>query len=308
MTCRSAAPASPLWSLPGTILPGFGVAWLAALLLAQPALPAAAEEGAPVVEQGVVYGTAEGVKLLLDLARPAAPAKACPALVFIHGGGWTAGTRSQYAGAIVEAARHGYVAATIDYRFAPAFRFPAQVEDAQCAVRWLRAHAAELHLDPQRVGAVGDSAGGHLALMLGLMDPADGLAGTGGNPDQKAKVQVVVNFYGPGDFTHLGALSGEATRLLVGFLGTVDPAQPIARRASPIAYIDAKDAPVLTLHGAADTLVPVAQGQRLHEALRAAKVEEHLEIIPGAGHGFGGAAAEHAWALTREFLDRHLHP
>lgn len=266
------------------------------------------EEAAPLVQQAVVYGKAEGVDLLLDLARPAAAAKACPALVFIHGGGWAAGSRAQYGGAIVEAARHGYVAATIDYRFAPAFRFPAQVEDAQCAVRYLRAHAAGLRLDPQRVGAVGDSAGGHLALLLGLMDPADGLAGSGGNPDQPGKVQVVVNFYGPTDFTHPGALSGAAARVLVDFLGTIDPTQAIARRASPIAYIDAKDAPVLTLHGEADSLVPAAQGRLLHEALRAAKVEEHLEIIPGAGHGFSGAAGEHAWALAREFLDRHLKP
>jgi len=135
--------------------------------------------------------------LKLDLASPKGLDHAVPAIVVIHGGGWMAGKRQDMTSFAKEAAAHGYVAATISYRFAPKHRFPAQIEDSKCAVRYLRAHAKELNIDPKRIGAMGVSAGAHLAMMLGAMDSADAMEGDGGNPEQPSKVQAVVSFVGP---------------------------------------------------------------------------------------------------------------
>jgi acetyl esterase/lipase len=262
----------------------------------------------PALRQDVIYGHAGDADLKLDLAVPAAGSGPFPIIVFIHGGGWSAGSKAQYDQAIVGSAGQGYVAASIDYRFAPRFPFPAQIEDAKCAVRYLRAHAKELDADPTRIAAVGDSAGGHLALLLGLMDAQDGLEGGGGWPEQPSKVQVVVNYYGPADLRTIKEDNPAVVDLVAGLLGTADLHSAIAAQASPLVYIDSHDAPVLTLHGAKDTLVPLDQSRRLHDALKLAGVEEHLEVFADAGHGFGGQDAERALLLTREFLDRHLKP
>ncbi len=291
------------WNTPSPIRPR-----AALLATAVFGLMAACAAQDPAIRLDVIYGHADEVELKLDLAVPATGDGPFPIVVFIHGGGWSAGSKSMYDQAIIACARDGYVAATIDYRFAPRFPFPAQIEDAKCAVRYLRAHARELHADPSRVGAVGDSAGGHLALLLGLMDPKDGLEGGGGWPGQPSKVQVVVNFYGPADLRVVSEGNPAVADLVAKLLGTADLHAAIAAQASPVVYIDHDDAPVLTLHGAKDTLVPLSQARQLHDALKLAGVEEHLEVFANAGHGFGGQDAERALQLTREFLDRHLKP
>jgi acetyl esterase/lipase len=150
-------------------------------------------------QKDVVYGHAEGVDLKLDLGKPPAGGPPVPALVFIHGGAWQVGSKDTFEPLVRQFADNGYVTASVEYRLAPAHKWPAQIEDVKCAVRYLRAHAKELNIIPDKIGAAGDSAGGHLSLLLGLMDPKDGLEGTGGNPEQSSKVQAVVNFYGPTD-------------------------------------------------------------------------------------------------------------
>ncbi|HEY3319754.1 MAG TPA: alpha/beta hydrolase [Planctomycetota bacterium] len=241
--------------------------------------------------------------LSLDIAVPKGNGP-FPLIVCIHGGAWHSGGKSQYGNMLVEFSRHGYVAASVDYRLAPANKFPAQIEDVKCAVRFLRAHATEYHIDPQRVGALGESAGGHLALLLGLMNPGDGLEG--GCGDQPSKVQAVVNYYGPSDLSapeNWGSGQIAQAKML---LGTTDPKDPIVTRASPIAYIDSTDPPILTFHGDADPIVPVSQARRLHEALRRAGVPERLEIVRGAGHGWTGNDAERITRMTIEFFDTQL--
>jgi acetyl esterase/lipase len=270
------------------------------------AMTSAWAEQDPVIQKDLTYGHAGGVDLKLDLAVPPAGDGPFPILVFIHGGGWAAGSKLRYETTIAAAAKLGYVAATVEYRFAPRFRFPAQIEDVKCAVRYLRAHAKELKADAGEVGAIGESAGGHLALLLGLMDPKDGLEGDGGWADQPSKVQAVVNYFGPTDLRDDTAISREGSRLLGDLLGTPDQHAPIAAQASPIVYLDKDDAPVLTFHGGKDPLVPVIQAHHLHEALKQAGVEEHLEIFEQAGHGFGGKDAERATAMATEFLGKHL--
>jgi len=258
------------------------------------------------IQRDIVYGKVDGVNLKLDLAKPPTGDGPFPLVVCIHGGAWRMGNKAGYHKKIADFAKGGYVAATVEYRFCPQHKFPAQIEDVKCAVRFLRAHAKEYKIDPAKVAALGDSAGGHLSLLLGLMDPADGLEGNGGSPDQSSKVQAVVNYYGPTDFTMPGVWSPLVLAWMGDFLGTKDEKSPVVAQASPITYVNKGDPPVLTFQGTLDPLVPVDQAKRLHETLKKAGVTEHLEIIEGGGHGFGGANNERTLKMTREFLDRHL--
>jgi acetyl esterase/lipase len=273
-------------------------------------LAAAAALGKDVpVQKNIVYGRAGGVELKLDLATPAPTPAPVPAVLCVHGGGWSGGSKDGYTDILKQFAAHGYVAAAVEYRFVPQYPWPAQIEDVKCAVRWLRAHAKELNLDPDRIAAMGDSAGGHLSLMLGLMDPKDDLEGDGGNPGFSSKVQAVVNKYGPTDMRvwrpvpEPGKTEDLSGDLLMKLVGTKDRSAPAVLQLSPIHYIDANDPPILTFHGSADNLVPVEQAKLLHEALKKAGVREKLVIVEGAGHGWGGRQFTDTQRQTMAFLD-----
>src|SRR4051794_10257244 len=171
---------------------------LAALCGLVVAGPARANERDDSIQftRDVVFGKGGGEDLKLNLARPTRPyAKGLPCVVFIHGGAWSAGDRAAHDADIRPMAEHGYVGVTVDYRLAPKHRFPAQVEDVKCAVRFLRAHAEQYGIDPDRIAVWGVSAGAHLALMLGVTQKEDGLEGDGGWPEQSSAVQAVVAFY-----------------------------------------------------------------------------------------------------------------
>jgi len=130
-----------------------------------------------VIQKDIVYGTVDGIDLKLDLARPAKGQGPFPLIVCIHGGGWQLGDKGGYINAIRAFAKRDYVAVSVNYRLAPKHKFPAQIEDVKCAVRYLRSRAEELNINAAMVGATGDSAGGYLSLMLGLLDPKDNLEG-----------------------------------------------------------------------------------------------------------------------------------
>lgn len=265
----------------------------------------AAEPLAVDVKTNVEYGQAGGEKLLLDLSLPPKADKPRPGLVFIHGGGWAGGKKEDFAGLAKDFAADGYVVANIDYRLAPKHYFPAQVEDCKCAVRWMRAHAEELGLDPQRIGAIGGSAGGHLALMLGVMDSGDGLEGDGGWPDQSSKVQAVVNYVGPSDL--LGTLPDISQGILANFLGGKrEEKHDAAVKASPVTYVNAGDAPSLTFMGTKDPLVPHEQGVILANKLTEANVPGRVEFILGAGHGFAPEEMQRTLKASKEFLREQL--
>lgn len=278
---------------------------------------AAADNGKVVIEDNITYGKAGDTELKLDLARPHGDGP-FPAIVFIHGGGWAKGNRQGYRGQIQEAARRGYVAATISYRLmqydeteketttaAPVF--PAQIHDAKAAIRWMRANAKNYDVDPNRIGVTGGSAGGHLSLLVGLTDPSSGLEGDSGNPEQSSRVQAVVNVFGPTDMAACYQKSSVAWvfRLFLG--GTPSEAAERYKAASPITYVSKDDPPVLTLHGDNDALVPVEQAKMLDERMKAAGASHTLMVFQGKGHGFGEAGKK-AWDATWEFFDRHLKP
>jgi acetyl esterase/lipase len=271
-----------------------------------------------VIEDNITYGKADDTELKLDLARPEGDGP-FPAIVFIHGGGWSGGNRQGYRGQIQEAARRGYVAATISYRLMKFDEskketttatpiFPAQIHDAKAAIRWMRSNAKKYHVDPDRIGVTGGSAGGHLSLLVGLTDPSSKLEGDSGNPEQSSRVQAVVNVFGPTDmvFCYEKSALPWVARLFVG--GTPNDVPDRYKVASPLTYVSKDDPPVLTLHGDKDALVPVEQARVLDEKMKAVGASHTLTVFEGQGHGFGGEYDKKAWDATWDFFDQHLKP
>ena len=172
-----------------------------------------------VLEKGIEYSNPDNQHLQLDMARPSTASGPLPAIICIHGGGFRAGSRDGYLGLIQQLAGRGYVAVTVSYRLAPKYPFPAAVHDVKAAVRWLRANAKKYNIDPNRIGATGGSAGGHLALYLGVTGDVAAIEGDGGNAGPSSAVQCVVNVYGPSDFTKSYGKSVDAAEVLPLFLG-----------------------------------------------------------------------------------------
>jgi acetyl esterase/lipase len=258
---------------------------IAALVLARGGERAAAVR----YERDVVYGKGGGVELKLDLALPPAGDGPFPAVVCFHGGGWRMGKRQDLNGAIDVLAKNGFVAATVTYRLAPAHKFPAQIEDCKAAVRWLRANAKKYRIDPERIGATGASAGGHLACLLGTADKSAGLEGDGGNAEFSSRVQAVVSFFGPTDLTVKSWSKPVEDAFLVPFLGgTLEEKGDLYKLWSPITHVSKDDPPCLFFHGDKDTLVGLDQSEKLAKALNAVGVSARVVTMKGEGHGWGG--------------------
>jgi acetyl esterase/lipase len=251
----------------------------------------------------LVYGKVGDRELKCDLYRLADRKKPAPCLVFVHGGGWSGGSRDIYKYYTVRYAQKGYVAATISYRFSGEAPFPAAVEDCACAVRWLRANASAHGIDPGKIALIGGSAGGHLAMMVGYSGDGRTLERTGGNPDVSSGVEAVVNFYGPCDLTtDFAKKAGVVKRFLGG--KSYDEAPELYRKASPI-FLIAKDAPpTLILHGTIDEVVPIEQSDVLAARLKELGVPCVYDRLEGWPHTMD--LAEVVNTRCRYFLDRFL--
>jgi acetyl esterase/lipase len=263
-----------------------------------------------IFESKIEYANPDNQHLALDMARPKNAKGPLPAVVCIHGGGFRAGNREHHDGLCTQLAQRGYVAVTPTYRLAPNYQFPAAVHDVKAVVRWLRANADKYGIDPARIGAMGDSAGGHLALFLGLTGDVKKLDGTdGGNLDQSSTVNCVVDVYGPSDFTKSYGKSVDAAEVLPLFLGgDVHSARRRHIEASPLYWVTPDAAPTLAIHGTDDKYVAFEQAEWLIERLRAAEVEAELLKLEGAGHGFKGDDAKRAQEAMFAFFDKHLKP
>jgi acetyl esterase/lipase len=277
-----------------------------ALLLALAPVQAQAQEGV-VFEKGIEFTNPDDQHLKLDLARPEKGDGPFPAVLCIHGGGFRAGTRDGYDGLIKQLAARGYVAITVDYRLAPKYPFPAAIHDVKAAVRWLRANAAKYHINPERIGVTGGSAGGHLALYLGVTGGVKELEGEGGNPTLSSKVNCVVNFYGPSDLTKSYGKSVDAAEVLPLFLGgNVEKERPKHITASPLYWVTPQAPPTLCVHGTKDNYVAYEQSIWMVDRLLAAGVDAELVTLQGAGHGFGGEQAKQAESALFAFFDKYL--
>jgi acetyl esterase/lipase len=270
-------------------------------------LEGAARAGEIVFEEGIEYSNPDGQHLQLNLARPKDAHAPAPAVLCIHGGGFRAGNRDRWNKLCQQLAERGYVAATVTYRLAPKYQFPAAVHDVKAAVRWLRANASKYGIDPARIGVVGDSAGGHLAQFLGVTAGVAPFEGSGGNGEQSSAVTCVVNYYGPSDFTKSYDKSVDAGEVLPLFLGgNLATARRRHIEASPLYWVTSLASPTLLLHGTKDPYVAFEQATWIHDRLKAAEVEVQLLELKDAGHGFKDADAERAEAAMFEFFDRHL--
>jgi acetyl esterase/lipase len=287
-------------------LHGFLYVCATAALLTSAGLSSAFAEDAYELKKDIVYGKGADQDLLLDLARPKTGKGPFPAIIAIHGGSWRRGNKASFRPFIVMAAKRGYVAITVSYRFAPKYKFPSQVEDVKCAVRWLRANAKKYNINPNKIGAFGASAGGHLALLLGLMDASDGMEGGGGHGGHSSKVQAVVNFFGPTDYQG-GEINDYGKKVLGDFLGGTREQKPeVYKAAAPVTYVTKNDAPVQTHHGTADKIVPYDQALRLQKALKKAGVKNELHTVEKGGHGWGGEKLLDSVNKTFKWFDKHL--
>jgi acetyl esterase/lipase len=224
-------------------------------------------------EKDVTFCTMEATRLGMDVYYPQSGGP-WPVLLFVHGGGWEAGDKSDLMLTPTEA---GFLVASINYRLYPAFHFPAMIEDVKCAVRYLRAHARQYNLDPERIAVMGHSAGGHLAALAGTADKSAGWD-VGPYLAQSSRVQAVVVIAGPADLTQL--FPKDVTDL---FKNVFLPGDPAA--ASPVTYASADDPPFLIIQGDSDPVVPVEQAYRLNQALLEAGTSPELLIVQNGGHG-----------------------
>ncbi len=266
-----------------------------------------------VAYRDLVYVPGGHERQKLDLYLPKDARTPLPVILWVHGGGWQNGTKANALPLRLGYVAKGYAIASLGYRLTDAAPFPAQIQDVKAAVRWLRAHAQEYHLDPARFAAWGSSAGGHLVAMLGT---AGGIKAfdVGPHLDQSSRVQAVVDYYGPSDLRRFVDTPGYAVHgradspeaKLVG--GRVADRPDQAAGASPVTYVTRDDPPFLILHGADDPTVPVSQSETLHAALTQAGVASRLHLLPGAKHGGPAFAAPEALGWVDAFLVPLLHP
>ena len=268
-----------------------------------------------LVESGIVYGNGGDQPLLLDLARPKAGKGPFPAIVFVHGGGWKEGSRADFHDPMCYFSQKGIVCITIDYRLAPKYTFPAQIEDTKCAVRWLRANAKKYNIDTKRIGAIGASAGAHLVALLGTTAGDKRWEGSGGNPKQSSAISAMICISGPYDLalgynhsTSQNANEGAAVRgMLESFLGgTLEKVAAQYRDASPISFVSKRTVPALLTHGTADTLVPIEQSDLFFQKLKDTGIDVDLMRIDGAGHGDFGKNPGDVLAKCETFVQKHL--
>lgn len=253
----------------------------------------------------------------LDLYLPEKPAaKPLPLIVHIHGGGWRGGNK--FPCPVTHMVHKGYAVASVEYRFSQKAIFPAQIQDCQAAIRWLRAHAQQYQLDTDHVGVVGGSAGGHLSALVGTSGGKKAFPAIGGNENQPDHVHAVCDIFGPADFSTVMRHAEEDKNVknifqfntpsdpYSGLIGAKLEDKAKADAVSPVHYVSKDAPPFLILHGTHDTLVPYAQSVQLQAALKGQGVPVWLQTLPGAGHGgpsFGKPAVQQ---LTLNFFDKFL--
>lgn len=268
------------------------------------------QTGRVSVERDVVFGTGGGRDLRCNVYHPPQSGGDRPAVLLIHGGAWVKGDRDQLHGYGILLGRLGYVCVATEYRLAGESKWPAQIYDVKAALRWMRANAGKLGIDPRKIAVSGNSAGAHLSLMLAATPNVTEFEGDGGSPGVSTDVAACIAFYGPAllyrpataeSDTH--ALS-ERMKMLFGDGYTIDA----ARKASPLEYARPGFPPTLLITGNADETVPPAASFRMYEALIAAGVRAELHVYSEMPHAFDAMPdfGRQCAAIMTLFLDRYV--
>jgi acetyl esterase/lipase len=262
-------------------------------------------------EEGTEYARPDGESLKLNLARPAGDATDTtrrPAVICIHGGGFVGGDRSAWNDFARRLAENGYVAVTISYRLSPKHKWPMHIHDCRAAIRWLRANADRYGINPNRIGAMGSSAGGHLAQFLAVTNGVVEFRGDHTHLDQPSDITCSAAWSQASDFTREFGIWDQASEVFPKILGEKLTAETrrIYVRASPLFWATPAAAPSLIVHGTEDKEVLFAQSVWMYERLRSAEVETQLVPIVGGGHSLVGEHREHAECATLEFFNRVL--
>jgi acetyl esterase/lipase len=238
------------------------------------------------IEEGVVFGTGGGRDLKCDIYTPAGNATSAPAVLLVHGGGWSGGDRSQLRGYGILLGRQGYVCVASEYRLSGEAQWPAQIHDVKAALCWMRANSERLGIDPNRIAISGNSAGGHLVLIAGGTPNVAEFEGEGGNPGVDTSVAAVMSFYPPTDFGAPEKLSQAVAALM----GSNKSAEAV-HNASPVNWATSDFPPTVFFHGNKDELVPVNDSLKMYRALVEAGVSAELHVYADQPHAFDGESA-----------------
>ena len=251
------------------------------LVSAQPTATQPSTQPAATITRDIVYGKADGISLRLDASIPDSPGLH-PAVVMVHGGAWQAGDKTHFRSLFDPLSRAGYAWFSINYRLAPKYKYPACVDDVETAMKWVKAHAAEYNVDPDRIALLGESAGGHLVELVAAR----------ADKNSPIRPAAVVALYAPSDLPSLAAANTargmNITPLLKALFGRTEidaAALELLKSASPLTYVKAGLPPFLLLHGTADVLVPIAQSISFQAALQAVGVPCELVTVRNGPHG-----------------------
>ena len=261
-------------------------------------------EGRVSIEKDIVYGHGGGRDLRCDVYTPPGGADRAPAVILVHGGAWRQGDRSQLQGYGILLGREGYVCIAPEYRLTPESPWPAQIHDVKAAIRWVRAHADQLGIDPERIAIEGNSAGAHLALLAAGTQDVAAFDGEGGNPGVSTHVAAVIGVYPPTLFS-----AGPRERGAVPLIAlTEEGDEEVARLAGPLSHVTPDFPPTMLIHGTADTTVPPLASVRMYEALVEAGVPVELHMYAEQPHAFDAQPAfgRQCAAEMLLFLDRYL--
>jgi acetyl esterase/lipase len=259
----------------------------------------------------ISYAVGNNTQLKLDLYEPRHHTSPVPTLVYTHGGGWVAGQKERDVLHLLPYLSLGWAVVNVEYRLASTSLAPAAVEDCRCALRWVVYHAAQYNFDTSKIVLTGGSAGGHLALITGMLPSGstfDRQCATSDNTrwrdgtEPPMRVAAIVNWFGITDVAEL--LEGpNAKHYAIEWFGSMSNAKELARQLSPITYVRPGLPPIITIHGDKDDIVPFSQAKRLHAALASAGVPNQLIPVPGGGHdGFSRQVLIDSFATIRDFL------
>lgn len=257
----------------------------------------------------IEYARIADLSLKLDLHRP--QAENPPLIVYVHGGAWRAGSKSDVP--IYDLVAQGFAIASVDYRLSTQAQFPVQARDIKAAIRYLRANAARLHINTSKIAIAGSSAGGHLAALVGVTNGQKELEGkVGEHLDQSSDIACIISLYGASNLQTILGQSTEhglevrvpALKLLLGGLPNQQP--DLAKLASPVAHLDKADPPLLLIHGDADPQMPPQQSEEFAKAYQAAGLTVTHLVLPGSLHGGSEFYDEERTRIMSEFLKKHL--